>query len=156
MSDVLEGLSLLTGDLELLPVRQIVVETVGNQQIRTAGRYYLDEEELPDLLKSLLHGRVFVVDKETINVIDQSNPVTYYVSADITQGLIIPARSVSIGSEKGTIYYRWTDDGDKFTGWITLPDGAIDSYLQQEEVRFAEIQVYTNIPGTLVSIRGSR
>lgn len=122
----------------------------------TRGVYILNEENLPETYKELLHGRAYVIDREEITETDSASARTYYIAADKVQGLVVPARSMSINSENGTIYYRFTDNGEHWTNWITLPDSASDSYLQQEQARFAEIQVYTNIPGTLLSIRGTR
>lgn len=152
--DLIKSLNILTGDL--LPVRRIETKTIEGRRVITKGRYFIEEEDLPEHLKGLLHGRAYVVDKDVITEVSSATPRTYYISADKTKGVIVPARSLSISSENGTIHYRWTDNGEQFTAWISLPDGAIDSYLQQEEVRFAEIQVYADTPDTLLSIRGTR
>lgn len=152
--DLMKVLGVLTGDL--LPVRQITTSIVEGIPVTVKGRYFLNEEDLSDLLKTLLHGRAFVVDKESVPETSSSSPVTYYISANKTHGLLVPGRSLSINVESGQAHYRWTDDGEKWTNWITLPDGATDSYLPQEKNRFAEIQVYVDKAGTLISIRVTR
>lgn len=152
--DLMKTLGVLTGDL--LPVRQTTIIAVKGRPVIVKGRYFLNEDDLSSLLKTLLHGRAFVIDKESIASTSSSSPVTYYISADKTHGLLVPGRSLSINIEKGQAHYRWTDDGEKWTNWITLPDGATDSYLPQEKNRFAEIQVYVDKAGTLISLRVTR
>ena len=154
--DLMKALGVLTGDL--LPVRRIETTEVAGKRVIQKGRYYLDEEELPGSLKGLLHGRAFVADKEIISEVSSASPKTYYISADKVNGLIIPGRSMSIGCEAGPSYvsgdahYRWTDDGERWTGWITLPIGKVFSFLPQEKSRFAEVQVYTDSGNILVSV----
>lgn len=151
-----EVFSVLTGDL--LPVRRIETAVVNGKPVLLKGRYFLDEEDLPDTLKGLLHGRAFVADREIISEVSSASPKTYYISADKTNGLVIPGRSMSIGCEtspsyvSGNAHYRWTDDGEKWTGWITLPIGKVFSFLPQEKSRFAEVQVYTDSGNIAVSI----
>lgn len=151
---LMKVLGVLTGDL--LPVRKVTTQMVEGSPVVVKGRYFLEEEELSDLLKTLLHGRAFVINKASISSVSESSPTTYYISADKTHGLLVPGRSLSINAENGDAHYRWTDDGEKWTNWITLPDGATDSYLPQEKNRFAEIQAYVDKAGTLVSIRVTR
>lgn len=122
----------------------------------TRGVYILDEADLPDEKKELLHGRAYVVDREQVTETNPNSPRTYYIAADQAQGLIVPARAVSINAELDTIYYRWSDDGVRFTSWITLFAGVIDNYMAEELNRFAEIQVYGASAFGLVSIRASR
>ena len=154
VDDVLTELSILSGDI--LPVRRIS-DTVGTDgTISKRGTYYLEEDELPKNLQPLLHGRAYVQDQVTITNVVSSDPFTFYIAASKTQGLIIPARSMSIKVENSIGHYRWTDDGIKWTGWITLPNGIVHSYLPQEKNRFSEIQVYMDTSGGLVSVRASR
>jgi len=152
--DLMKVLGVLTGDL--LPVRQTTTEIIDGQPIIVRGRYFLNEEDLSDLLQTLLHGRAFVIDKSAIFETSSSSPATYYISADKTHGLLVPGRSLSINVENGDAHYRWTDDGERWTSWVTLPDGATDSYLPQEQNRFAELQTYVDKAGTLISIRVTR
>ena len=157
--DVLQSLSSLTGDMGLLDVRQIVYTNVQGFAVRTRGNYYLDEEQLKSEnidLYNLLHGRAYVIDRQNITTVSSSSPITFYIAADKGKGLIIPARSLSIDIKGSDGHYRWTDDGENWTDWITLPDGAIDSYLPQEQDRFAEIQIYVDKVDTKVSLRSSR
>lgn len=152
--ELMKVLGVLTGDL--LPVRQITTTIVEGKPVIIKGRYFLNEEDLSDLLKTLLHGRAFVIDKESITETSSSSPVTFYISADKTHGILVPGRSLSINVEGGDAHYRWTDDGEKWTNWVTLPDGATDSYLPQEKNRFAELQVYVDKVGTSISVRVTR
>ncbi|MHA1287249.1 MAG: hypothetical protein ACTSPB_07565 [Candidatus Thorarchaeota archaeon] len=152
--NLMKVLGVLTGDL--LPVRRTTTTIVEGKPVTVKGRYFLNEDDLSDLLKTLLHGRAFVIDKESVTETSSSSPVTYYISADKTHGLLVPGRSLSINVEGGNAHYRWTDDGEKWTNWVTLPDGATDSYLPQEMNRFAEIQAYVDKAGTLVSMRVTR
>jgi len=152
--DLMKVLGVLTGDL--LPVRQTTTEIIEGKTVIVKGRYFLNEDDLSSLLKTLLHGRAFVIDKESVTSTSSSSPKTYYISADKTHGLLVPGRSLSINVENGQAHYRWTDDGEKWTNWITLPDGATDSYQPQEQNRFAEIQVYVEKAGTLISVRVTR
>ncbi len=123
----------------------------------TRGVYILNEDDLPDEKKEILHGRGYVVDIDAVTETDPNSPRTYYVAADQGQGLIVPARSVSINNAAWVnIFYRWSDDGIRWTGWITLGSGVIDNYLAEELNRFAEIQVYAAGAGGSVSIRASR
>ena len=152
--DLMTSLGMLTGDL--LPVRKEEIAVVEGRPVIIKGRYYLNEEDLTDNLKGLLHGRAFVADKDSISEVSSTAPRTYYISADKARGLLVPGRSLSINVEGEDAHYRWTDDGEKWTNWITLPDGATDSYLPQELNRFAEIQVYVDKAETLVSVRVTR
>lgn len=120
------------------------------------GGYILDENDLDANFKELLHGRAYVIDKEVITAITSNDAVTYYIAADQTQGLIVPARAISLKSELSDAYYRWTDDGEKWTRWITIPDGTLHTYDVREMCRFAEVQVYTKTSGALFSLRATR
>jgi len=146
--DLMKVLGVLTGDL--LPVRQIQTTVVDGKRVILKGRYFLNEDDLEDNLKALLHGRAFVVDKDTVSEVSALSPKTYYVSADKSNGLIVPGRSMAIGTEASTAYvsgnahFRWTDNGEHWTDWITMPIGKVFSFLPQEQVRFAEVQVYTD------------
>lgn len=156
-SATLEELGILTDDMDLLPVRRVSsIYYNYNGDLQSTSLYFMEEEDLPDQLSILLHGRSFVIDKFNIVETESSNPYTFYVAADKTKGLVIPGRSMSINCELSDMHYRWTDDGIKWTDWITIPDGATDSYLPQELNRFAEIQVYSDRNIGLVSLRLSR
>lgn len=122
----------------------------------TRGRYTLEEDDLPESLKELLHGRIFVIDREIITATNSNEAVTYYIAADKVQGLVVPARYISIDSEAYDIHYRHTDDGERWSNWITLPAYKTDSSSPLEKCRFAEIQVYTDTSGARVSIRATR
>jgi len=122
----------------------------------TRGIYILDEDALPSEKKELLHGRAYVVDRKQVTETDPNSPRTYYIAADQGQGLIVPARALSINAELDTLYYRWSDNGIHFTQWITLFAGVIDNYLAEELNRFAELQVYGASAFGLVSVRASR
>ncbi len=122
----------------------------------TRGIYILDEEDLPETYKELLHGRAFVVDREEITETSSTAPRTYYIAADQVQGLIVPGRSIFIKSEEESAHYRWTDSGESWTDWITLQDGQGHAYLPQELCRFAEVQVYCQSVGALISLRVTR
>ena len=146
--DLMKVLGVLTGDL--LPVRHIETTIVDGRRVILKGRYFLNEEDLEDNLKALLHGRAFVADKDTITEVSALSPRTYYISADKSNGLIVPGRSMAIGSEasaayvSGSAHFRWTDNGEHWTEWITMPIGKTFSFLPDEKVRFAEVQVYTD------------
>ena len=124
----------------------------------TRGRYIMDEENLPDAYKELLHGRAFVIDKDLITEVSSASPKTYYISADVANGLIIPGRSMSISADgdltyvSGDAHYRWTDDGEHWTSWITLLVGQTYSYLPYEKARFAELQAYSDAGGIRISL----
>ncbi len=122
----------------------------------TRGTYVMSEEDLPEAYKELLHGRAFVIDREQVTETDSSSVRTYYIAADKVQGLIIPARSMVIDIINGDGKYRWTDDGEHFTDWITIESGVSDDYSPQSKNRFAEVQVYMTSGTPLVSIRASR
>lgn len=155
-ADVMKALGVLTGDL--LPVKNIEIAIVDGQPVIIHGRYFQSEDDLPEHLASLLHGRAYVVDKDPITEVSKFSPRTYYVSADKSNGLIIPGRSMSIVADAGTNYvsgdahYRWTDDGEKWTNWVTMPIGKSFSFLPQELVRFAEVQVYSDSGNIDVSL----
>ena len=154
--DLMTSLGMLTGDL--LPVRKEEVTVIEGQPVTIKGRYYLNEEDLTDSLKGLLHGRAFVADGDTISEVESAAPRTYYISADKSNGLIVPGRSMAIGSAAGAAYvsgsahFRWTDDGEHWTKWVTMPIGKTFSFLPQELVRFAEVQVYTDSGNIEVSL----
>ena len=122
----------------------------------TRGTYILNEEDLPESYKELLHGRAFIIDREMITESDSGAPKTYYIAADQVQGLIVPARSIFIKSEEGESYYRWTDSGEKWSDWITLQEGQGHAYQIQELCRFAEVQVYADESGALITLRATR
>jgi len=122
----------------------------------TRGRYILEEDDLPKELKQQLHGRAFVIDREILTVTGANDAVTYYIAGDKGQGLIIPARSISIDAESYDILYRFTDDGERWTNWITLPKGMTDSSSPLEKNRYAEIQAYSTTSGGIISIRATR
>lgn len=136
--------------LEALTVQTYVLPPI------TRGVYILNEDDLPAEKKELLHGRAFVIDRENVTETDPNSPRTYYISADQGQGLIVPARALSINAELDTVYYRWSDSGVAWTNWITLFTGVIDNYLAEELNRFAELQVYGASAFGLVSVRASR
>lgn len=154
--DLMTSLGMLTGDL--LPVRKEEITVIEGQPVTIKGRYYLNEDDLTDNLKGLLHGRAFVADGDTISEVSSTAPRTYYISADKSNGLIVPGRSMAIGSAAGAAYvsgsahFRWTDDGEHWTKWVTMPIGKTFSFLPQELVRFAEVQVYTDSGNIEVSL----
>ena len=154
--ELMKVLGVLTGDL--LPVRQTVTAEIEGKRVFLKGRYFLNEEDLTDELKALLHGRAFVADKDSISEVSAFSPRTYYISADKSNGLIVPGRSMAIGSEAGAAYvsgnahFRWTDNGEHWTEWVTMPIGKTFSFLPQELVRFAEVQVYTDSGNIEVSL----
>lgn len=120
------------------------------------GRYILEEDCLPEEYKKILHGRIFVIDRVEITANTENGAETYYIASDKVQGLIVPARSISIRSEINDSHYRWTDDGDRWTGWITLPSGTTHTYNTEEKCRFAELQIYSAEAGSLISLRAAR
>ena len=122
----------------------------------TRGTYILDEEDLPESYKELLHGRAYVIERVEITETDPGAPRAFYIAADRVQGLIVPSRTLFIKSELSDAHYRFTDDGEKWTDWITLQDGQGHTYLPQELCRFAEIQTFANESGTLITIRATR
>lgn len=122
-----------------------------------AGAYTMEEDALLDNLRALLHGRAYVVDRDDVTENTSSQPRQYYVASDTAKGLIIPARSMAVeNAGAGLMHYRWTDDGSKWTGWVTLDEGETHSYRTEEKCRFAEIQVYCDTPTSYVSIRATR
>lgn len=153
---LIESFNVLTDDL--LPVRKAEIVVVEGKQVIHKGRYYLDEEDLPKNLKGLLHGRAYVIDKDLITETSSASPKTYYISADKTKGLIIPGRSMSISADgdltyvSGDAHYRWTDDGERWTEWVTLAVGYVYSFSPVEKTRFAEIQVYSDSGGIKISL----
>lgn len=153
---LMKSLGVLTGDL--LPVRQTITAEVEGRRVILKGRYFLNEDDLTDELKALLHGRAFVVDKDPVLEVSALSPRTYYISADKSNGLIVPGRSMAVGTEAGTAYvsgnahFRWTDNGEHWTKWITMPIGKTFSFLPDEQVRFAEVQVYTDSGNIQVSL----
>lgn len=123
----------------------------------TKGTYILNEEDLPNKYKELLHNRAYVKDLEEITETSSGTPRTFYIAADKAQGLIVPARSISINnSGPSDVYYRWTDDGERWTDWITMEDCITDEYDTVEKCRFAEIQVYSLDVGSVISLRATR
>lgn len=155
--DILRSLGTITGDNDLLPVRKMEVTQLEGEIVSTSGSYYMEETNLPRHLYHLLHGRAYIMDRDPIPNITSSSPKTYYVAANKHKGLIIPGRSLFIESINSKIYYRWTDDGIKWTEWISLSNpGMWHSYDINEKCRFGEIQVYTNIPNSLINVRCTR
>jgi len=122
----------------------------------TRGRYILNEEDLPESYKELLHGRAYVKDSETITEDSAISPRTYYIAADKVQGLIVPARSMFIEVKNGDIKYRFTDNGEQWTDWISLETGISDDYPPQNKNRFAEVQVYKTSGTPVINIIASR
>ena len=122
----------------------------------TRGTYILAEEDLPKEYKELLHGRAYVIDAEITTETDSAAPRTYYIAADQVQGLIVPARSMFIKCEGGNAKYRFSDDGERWTSWVSLQNGMGHAYIPQELCRFAEVQVYAETYGTLISLRATR
>lgn len=122
----------------------------------TRGTYVLEEENLPDAYKELLHGRAFISDCDTITENNSVSPRTYYIAADKVQGLIVPARSMFIEVKNGDIKYKWSDDGERWTDWISLETGISDDYSPQSKNRFAEVQVYKTSGTPLINIIASR
>ncbi len=137
-------------ELHALTYQAYILSTI------TRGRYVLDEKDLPDAHSELLHGRAYVIDRKEITETSSASSKAYYIAADKVQGLIVPARTLFIKSELGDSYYRWTDDGEKWTDWITLIDGLAHTYLPQELCRFAEVQVYAESSGALITLRATR
>jgi len=154
--DLMKVLGVLTGDL--LPVRRTTTTMVGGRPVILKGRYFLNEDDLTKELKALLHGRAFVADKDSISEVSALSPKTYYISADKSNGLIVPGRSMAVGTEAGAAYvsgnahFRWTDNGEHWTEWITMPIGKTFSFLPDEQVRFAEVQVYSDSGNIDVSL----
>ena len=154
--DLMKVLGVLTGDL--LPVRQTTTTIVKGRPVILKGRYFLNEDDLTKELKALLHGRAFVADKDSVSEVSALSPRTYYISADKSNGLIVPGRSMAIGTEAGAAYvsgsahFRWTDNGEHWTEWVTMPIGKTFSFLPDEQVRFAEVQVYTDSGNIDVSL----
>ena len=155
--DVLRSLGTVTGDSDLLPVRQMNIVQFEGRIVHTSGSYYTNEDDLPRQLKGLLHGRAYIINRESISNTSISAPITYYIAANKHKGLIIPARSLFIETINSKLHYRWTDDGIKWTEWITLAShGMWHGYDIEEQCRFAEIQVYTELENTLINIRCTR
>lgn len=154
--DVLYSLEAITGDPEILNVRQIEVSQHEGEVISTYGSYFMGESDLPPTLFNLLHGRAYIVDREVISTIDQGSPVTFYVAANKTKGLIIPGRSLFIEAVNGIAHYRWTDDGYRWTEWTTIPANSWHSYRSDEHCRFAEIQTYMSNLDDKITIRVTR
>ena len=152
--DLLDEISLLSGDI--LPVRRLTTSLSTDGVISKKGAYYQEEEDLPNNLRVLLHGRAYVQTMESVTSTSSASPDTYYIAADKVQGLIVPARGLAIDSLFDDIYYRWTDDGIKWTNWIFLPNGTTDSYPVQDMNRFAEVQVYGASTNAQISMRASR
>lgn len=146
LNDLSPDLDILTGDEFQVPYISVKFSS-----------YKMEEDELPEETKLMLHGRAFVVDNDIITSDSSGSPQTYYIASDKVNGLIIPGRSLSIDNEgPEEIYYRWTDDGDKWTSWITLNEGETHDYDTYEKCRFAEVQVYVLLSGARVSIRATR
>lgn len=121
------------------------------------GRYILEEEDLPAEDVRLLHGRAMVIDGEAVTETGSGNPRTYYIAYDQVQGLVVPARSLSIEAVgPDDLYYRWTDDGEHWSAWVTLYEGVTHEYEVDNKCRFAELQVYAVTPGAILNIRATR
>lgn len=124
---------------------------------RERGVYTLNENDLSEEDKQLLHYRSFVIDREAVTEGGSGNPRTYYIAYDQVQGLVVPARNLSIDNHgPGSLHYRWTDDGEKWTSWITLEEGVNDEYVEYDNCRFAEVQVYADRSGGIISMRATR
>lgn len=151
---VAEGQPLPQDQLEA----QIRALTYQEYEVATISRgtYIMNEEDLPEQFKELLHGRAYVIDKEEISETDSSAARSYYIAADKVQGLIVPSRTLFIKCENSTGHYRFTDDGDKWTDWITLEDGMAHTYIPQELCRFAEVQVYADQTDGIITLRATR
>ncbi len=154
--DILYSLGTVTGDLDILPVRHIDVTQHEGQIISTYGSYFMEESELPPTLSKLLHGRAYIVDRDVIEVLTSGTAITYYVAANKTKGLIIPGRTLFIEAVNGIAHYRWTDDGSKWTEWITIPAHSWHAYRSNEQCRFAEIQVYVDNLNDKMTVRVTR
>lgn len=152
--DLLTDLSILSGDV--LPVRRLTDSVGTNGNISKKGTYFQEEEDLPVQIKPLLHGRAYVIDDYQVTATSASSPITFYIAADKVQGLVIPARGLSIDTQFDDAHYRWTDDGIKWTNWITLPNGTVDSYPVVDMNRFAEVQVYGRSDSAVIGLRASR
>ena len=154
--DVLRSLGTVTGDSDLLPVRQIDVVQFEGQIVSTSGSYYMEEENLPKQLSKLLHGRAYIIDQDIITATSASTPKTYYIAANKHKGLVVPGRNLSIEGIDTVAHYRWTDDGIKWTEWATLAADGWHSYRTDEHCRFAEIQVYVETINKKVTLRVTR
>jgi len=153
---VLHALSVVTGDEDLLSLR---VDTDTGIIGRSTGLYIMEEAELKERFKNLydiLHGRAYIVDNFVIDEITPSLPHTFYIAANKHNGLIIPGRSLFIEAIDGTAHYRWTDDGEKWTEWITLNSNMWHSFSPDEHCRFAEIQVYMDTTADRITLRVTR
>lgn len=121
------------------------------------GAYVLEEGDLSEEDKRLLHGRAFIVSEGVVAGTDSANALTYYIAYDQVQGLVVPARSMSIEAVgPDDIYYRWTDNGEQWTAWVTLYEGMTHEYEVDNKCRFAEVQVYAATSGAVVNIRATR
>ncbi len=116
----------------------------------------LDEDYLSEQQKLLLHGRAFIIDREEIVGTSSNNPVTYYIATDQVQGLVVPARTLSLKSEDSDIHYRWTDNGSQWTNWITIEERSLHTYSPEEKCRFHEVQVYADENVAKISLRATR
>lgn len=116
----------------------------------------LDEDYLSEQQKLLLHGRAFIIDREQIVGTSSNNPVTYYIASDQVQGLVIPARTLSLKSEDSDIHYRWTDNGTQWTNWITIEERLLHTYSPEEKCRFQEVQIYADLNIATISLRATR
>jgi len=154
--DVLYSLEAITGDPEVLNVKQIEVTQHEGEVISTYGSYFMEESELPRTLSKLLHGRAYIVDREIVTTISPGSPKTFYIAANKTKGLIVPGRNLFIEAVNGIAHYRWTDDGSKWTEWTTIPANSWHAYRSDELCRFAELQVHVDILNDKVTIRVTR
>lgn len=143
------------GQPPVQPLTDDLIEYFFN--LRTRGGYIMDEDKLPEGAKLLLHGRSYIIDRSAVTAIDSGSASTYYLAADKVQGLVVPARSLSIeNTGPGSMYYRWTDDGEKWTSWVTMDEGVTHEFAPDEKCRFAEVQVYVETSGALLSLRATR
>ncbi len=154
--DIFKSIEIITGDPEVLPVRKIEVTQHEGKIISTYGSYFMKESELPPTLSKLLHGRAYIVDRDVIKVTTSGTAITYYVAANKTKGLIIPGRTLFIEAVNGIAYYRWTDDGSRWTEWTTISANSWHAYRSDEQCRFAEIQVYVNTLDDKITVRVTR
>uniref|UniRef100_A0A6M3M7R6 Uncharacterized protein n=1 Tax=viral metagenome TaxID=1070528 RepID=A0A6M3M7R6_9ZZZZ len=154
--DLLESLGIITGDDDLLPVRQVFnFDSVD----RTIGYYIMEESDLEKKFKNLhylLHGRAYIIDRESITATSKSTPQTFYIAADKQNGLIVPGRSMFVEAVNDELYYRWTDNGYHWTEWITLMANKWHAYDTIEKCRFAEVQVYAKTASSKFTLRTTR
>jgi len=167
VSEIAEGipeLELLTGgnqksiDEPNLPVDVLAASTSSpaSSCVTLCPTKTMDEDFLSDQQKLLLHGRAYIIDREEIIGTSSNNPVTYYIASDQVQGLVVPARTLSLKSEDSDIHYRWTDNGAQWTNWVTIEERSLHTYSPEEKCRFHEVQVYADENVAKISLRATR